>query len=95
LSHFRARRYNEIWKGKDESGNLKQQHYDDMIYAEKYGETEMELRRIVDEMMRHELDLLQVPRWRIASPSPPLNLFLACRFGRLHWIRIALPRERR
>lgn len=31
-----------------------------MIYAEKYTEVEMELRRIVDEMMRHELDLLQV-----------------------------------
>jgi hypothetical protein len=49
-----------VWKGKDESANLKQLHYDDMIYAEKYGEIEMELRRIVDEMMRHELDLLQV-----------------------------------
>lgn len=39
---------------------MKQLHYEDMIYAEKYSEVEMELRRIVDEMMRHELDLLQV-----------------------------------
>lgn len=31
-----------------------------MIYAEKYSEVEMELRKIVDEMMRQELDLLQV-----------------------------------
>ena len=53
-------RYNDIWKTKDESGNLKQFHYEDMIYAEKYSEVEMELRRIVDEMMRHELNLLQV-----------------------------------
>lgn len=39
---------------------MKQLHYEDMIYAEKYSEVEMELRKIVDEMMRHELDLLQV-----------------------------------
>lgn len=31
-----------------------------MIYETKYSEVELELRRIVDEMMRHELDLLQV-----------------------------------
>lgn len=49
-----------MWKTKDESANLKQLHYEDMIYAEKYSEVEMELRKIVDEMMRHELDLLQV-----------------------------------
>lgn len=49
-----------MWKNKDESTNLKQIHYEDMIYAEKYTEVEMELRKIVDEMMRHELDLLQV-----------------------------------
>lgn len=53
-------RYNEVWKTKDESANLKQLHYEDMIYSEKYSEVEMELRRIVDEMMRHELNLLQV-----------------------------------
>ncbi|CRK93455.1 CLUMA_CG006991, isoform A [Clunio marinus] len=52
--------YNEIWRTKDESSNLKQLHYEDMIYAEKYREVEMELRKIVDEMMRNELDLLQI-----------------------------------
>lgn len=31
-----------------------------MIYAEKFSEVEANLRRIVDEMMRHELNLLQV-----------------------------------
>lgn len=31
-----------------------------MISCQKYSEVEMELRKIVDEMMRHELDLLQV-----------------------------------
>lgn len=49
-----------MWKTKDESGNLKQLHYEDMISCQKYSEVEMELRKIVDEMMRHELDLLQV-----------------------------------
>lgn len=57
LSHSR---YNDVWKTKDESANLKQLHYEDMIIHEKYSEVEMELRKIVDEMMRHELDLLQV-----------------------------------
>ncbi|KAG5668405.1 hypothetical protein PVAND_016345 [Polypedilum vanderplanki] len=52
--------FNDIWRNKDESGNLKQLHYEDMIYAEKYSEVEMELRKLVDEMMRHELDLLQI-----------------------------------
>lgn len=57
---FHVFRYNEVWKAKDESGNLKQLHYEDMIYAEKYSEVENEFRKIVDEMMRNELDLLQV-----------------------------------
>lgn len=52
--------YNEVWKNKDESGNLKQQHYEDMIYSDKFSEVELELRRIVDDVMRQELDLLQV-----------------------------------
>ncbi|CAG9811661.1 unnamed protein product [Chironomus riparius] len=52
--------YNDIWKGKYEGGNLKQLHYEDMIFADKYSEVELELRKIVDEMMRHELELLQI-----------------------------------
>lgn len=51
--------YNEIWKDKDEAGNPKQKHYDDIIYADKYSEVEMDLRRIVDDMMRQELELLR------------------------------------
>ncbi|XP_062535222.1 dynein regulatory complex protein 11-like [Armigeres subalbatus] len=52
--------YLEIWKGKDESHNLRQTYYDDMIYEEKYADVEAELRRIVDDIMRQELDLLQI-----------------------------------
>uniref|UniRef100_A0A182JQY3 Transcription termination factor 2 n=1 Tax=Anopheles christyi TaxID=43041 RepID=A0A182JQY3_9DIPT len=52
--------YTEVWKGKDESQNLRQTYYDDMIYEEKYADVEAELRRIVDEIMRQELELLQI-----------------------------------
>ena len=31
-----------------------------MIYEEKYGDVEMEIRKIVDDLMRSELELLQV-----------------------------------
>lgn len=47
-----------------------------MIYAEKYSEVEMELRRIVDEMMRHELNLLQVCCFLVISISSSDNFFL-------------------
>lgn len=53
-------RFNEVWRDKDEYMNKKQTHYEDMIYAEKYTEVEIELRKAVDEIMRQELDLLQV-----------------------------------
>lgn len=52
-------RFNEVWCGKDESANAKQIHYDDMIYADKFNEVELELRKIVDDMMRQELEMLQ------------------------------------
>ncbi|XP_013111393.2 dynein regulatory complex protein 11 [Stomoxys calcitrans] len=52
-------RFNEIWREKDETGNLLQHQYDDMIYAEKYDEVEKEFRRVVDDVMRQELELLQ------------------------------------
>lgn len=51
--------FNDVWKNKDESGNIKQQYYEDMVYNEKYAEVERELRKIVDDLMRQELDLLQ------------------------------------
>lgn len=77
MNFLHALRYNEVWKAKDESANLKQLHYEDMIYAEKYSEVEMELRRIVDEMMRHELDLLQVDfivQFPLRRNGPSTNL---------------------
>ncbi|XP_075146333.1 dynein regulatory complex protein 11 [Haematobia irritans] len=52
-------RFNDIWREKDETGNLLQTQYDDMIYAEKYDEVEREFRRVVDDVMRQELELLQ------------------------------------
>lgn len=52
--------YNNIWKHMDESSNLKQTHYADMIYAEKYTEVEIELRKIIDDMMRTELNMLHI-----------------------------------
>lgn len=51
--------YNEVWKNKDEKENFKQTHYEDMVYSDKYMEIESELRKIVDDIMRNELDLLQ------------------------------------
>lgn len=52
--------FDEIWKNKDESFNPRQYHYDDMIEHEQMTEMENELRKIVDEMMRSELQILQV-----------------------------------
>lgn len=56
----RREEFEEIWKNKDESINPRQYHYDDMIEHEQMGDMESELRKIVDEMMRSELQLLQV-----------------------------------
>jgi IQ and AAA domain-containing protein len=56
-----------------------------MIYAEKYTEVEMELRRIVDEMMRHELNLLQVFFVRLISFEFTFNL---------PFLKIALDKDR-
>lgn len=52
-------RFNEVWRDKDEKMNTKQTYYADMLYAEKFNEVESELRKVVDEMMRQELDMLQ------------------------------------
>lgn len=53
-------RFNEIWRDKDESENFRQTAYEDMIYNEKYNEVEREFRKVVDDVMRQELELLQV-----------------------------------
>lgn len=39
--------------------NNKQTHYADMVYADKFSEVENEIRKVVDEMMRQELEILQ------------------------------------
>lgn len=52
-------RFNDIWREKDETMNTKQTYYADMLYAEKFNEVESELRKVVDEMMRQELEMLQ------------------------------------
>lgn len=61
LPEMNAKRdeYEEIWKSKDETSNPNQHHYEDMIEHEQMAEMEDELRKIVDEMMRNELQLLQ------------------------------------
>lgn len=51
--------YEETWKIKDESANPGQEAYEDMIVKEKTAELDTELRKIVDELMREELQLLQ------------------------------------
>lgn len=48
-----------MWRNKDETMNFKQGPYEDMVYTDKYNEVEMELRKVVDDMMRQELELLQ------------------------------------
>ncbi|XP_017844860.1 dynein regulatory complex protein 11 [Drosophila busckii] len=51
--------FNDTWRDKDEAGVLSQAAYEDMIYAEKYQEVELEFRRAVDDVMRQEIELLQ------------------------------------
>lgn len=51
--------YDEIWKDKNESNNPYQNAYADLIENEQMLRLENELRKIVDDMMRNELQLLQ------------------------------------
>ncbi|RZF48213.1 hypothetical protein LSTR_LSTR006180 [Laodelphax striatellus] len=51
--------YEEIWRFKDESNNPAQKHYVNMIQTQKTLEIEAELRKIVDDQLRVELELLQ------------------------------------
>ncbi|KAF6203130.1 hypothetical protein GE061_003545 [Apolygus lucorum] len=51
--------YEEKWKNLDESKNPAQNYYDDMIRKDKTAEVEAELRKIVDEQLRAELEALQ------------------------------------
>lgn len=51
--------FNDVWRNKDESRNPRQRQYDEMIFSDKYAELEHELRVVIDELMRQELDQLQ------------------------------------
>lgn len=55
----RKEEYDENWRNKDESNNPYQYHYQDIIENEQMTSMENELRKVVDEMMRAELQLLQ------------------------------------
>lgn len=58
LTLFKCR-FNDVWREKDESMNPTQNYYKNMIYTDKYAETERELRLVIDNLMRQELELLQ------------------------------------
>lgn len=51
--------YNDVWRSKDESTNLRHTYDREMVFQEKYLEVEGELRKVVDDLMRQELELLQ------------------------------------
>nr|XP_014288223.1 IQ and AAA domain-containing protein 1 [Halyomorpha halys] len=51
--------YDEIWRPLDESTNPRQHYYIDMVRREKTAEVESELRKIVDDQLRAELEALQ------------------------------------
>nr|CAD7593525.1 unnamed protein product [Timema genevievae] len=50
--------YENVWGNKDESDNPLQKYYLDMVKAKEEREAKLELRKIVDEMMRLELQML-------------------------------------
>lgn len=59
--NLRKDEYNEVWKKKEETDkDLLQRPYHDIIYSEQMADMENELKKVVDEMMRSELQLLQV-----------------------------------
>ncbi|KAJ8924583.1 hypothetical protein NQ315_000733 [Exocentrus adspersus] len=57
--NLRKEEYDEVWKNKDESGNPRQFHDKLLIEQEQMADMETELRKVVDEMMVAELELLQ------------------------------------
>uniref|UniRef100_A0AAR5Q5M1 ATPase AAA-type core domain-containing protein n=1 Tax=Dendroctonus ponderosae TaxID=77166 RepID=A0AAR5Q5M1_DENPD len=57
--NVRKEEYEEWWRNKDESSNPRQHHYKHIIEHEQMTEMENELRKVVDEMMKAELMLLQ------------------------------------
>ncbi|KAG5885212.1 hypothetical protein JTB14_012235 [Gonioctena quinquepunctata] len=57
--NLRKEEYDEMWQNRDESDNFRQYHYKSIIEHEQMTEMENELRKVVDDMMRAELELLQ------------------------------------
>ncbi|XP_060535908.1 IQ and AAA domain-containing protein 1-like [Cylas formicarius] len=57
--NLRKEEYDDVWRNRDETKNPRQYHYKDIIEHQQMTEMENELRKVVDEMMRHELLLLQ------------------------------------
>lgn len=53
-----SQEYQEVWRDKDESGNIDQAPYYDMIDAEKTKEVENEVRVVVDQAIRGSITLL-------------------------------------
>ncbi|KAL0819448.1 hypothetical protein ABMA28_007553 [Loxostege sticticalis] len=51
--------FEDIWKFKEDIDNTHERYYKDMIEREKMVKIEQEIRNVVDEMMRNELELLQ------------------------------------
>ena len=56
---LRKEEYEELWRNKDETKNLMQFHYGDIIENQQMTQMENGLRKIVDDMMRAELQMLQ------------------------------------
>ncbi|XP_026465095.1 IQ and AAA domain-containing protein 1-like [Ctenocephalides felis] len=52
--------YEDTWANRDESDNPEQRHCQHLVYQQKKYEVETELRKIVDDMMRSELEQLQL-----------------------------------
>ncbi|XP_065350631.1 dynein regulatory complex protein 11 [Cloeon dipterum] len=51
--------FDEEWRSKNETDNPLQHHYADMIEKEKLEEVEREIRKVIDEALRAELELLK------------------------------------
>lgn len=56
---IRKEEYDDVWRNKDETSNPRQFHYGNLIEKEQMSEMEIQLRKVVDDMMRAELQLLQ------------------------------------
>ncbi|XP_054288457.1 dynein regulatory complex protein 11 [Macrosteles quadrilineatus] len=51
--------YDEVWRGRDESVNPRQTYYPEIIHDQNTAHLEAEIRKVIDEELRAELELLQ------------------------------------